>query len=732
MRAMRLVRLLIALFLTTAFAASGGLAQNGADEQVRTEIYGRDGTVTLTSDVQEKIGPSYVARDNVSLTYRDILITSGAIEYNDETFEGGISGGARFSQGEQWFSCSHAEFSFITQTGVFYNAVGNTDKDFLVSGQAIYKTGPDTYLIENGSATTCQDRVPKWSFSASRAEIRADNTARLRNAVFRVKGLPVLYTPYLVLPTGKRERSSGFIPFNTGTSTTKGRMFSQGYYQTLGRSADILVRGDYFTLRGIALSGDFRARPNADSRLDLHLYGIKDKLDQGGFHIAAEGETLLNDDWRAVIHANIYSNFAFRQAFAENLESATVPTEKFLGFLTRNRNSFSVNITFSRDMVLFTETPLITKKTPSVEIVFLGTPLDRLPFVFDFRAGLEGLSRSDGLIDTGSLTQRLDVFPRVTARLPSLAGFSVTPSIGVRETYYSARIAPDEPSGVLHDGFHRRYFDLEVDVKTPVLERDFYSLWAGSFRHSLEPGFTYRRIAGIGDTSEIIRFDHEDAIANTNEIEYGIINHFTNDGGVDGRREFASFGITQKYYFDPTFGGAFMEGRANSFYPLHSLTGFYQTGQPRKFSPISVVFQLSPQSGIYNDFRADYDVKQRKWRNASLSTLWEQGDFFLTGAYFILRPDEPGLLTGNHVQGQIGYGASDRGFSASLAASYNLDAEQWLYSRARLSYAWDCCSLSAEVNQYDLGLRTESRVSASFGLKGIGNFGSARGRRFVY
>jgi LPS-assembly protein len=433
-----------------------------------------------------------------------------------------------------------------------------------------------------------------------------------------------------------------------------------------------------------------------------------------------------------VVHANIYSNFAFRQAFAENLESATVPTEKALGFLTRNHKSLSFNVAFSRDVVLFPETPLITKKTPSLEITSLGTPLGRSPFVLDFRAALEGLSRSDSLINTGSLTQRMDVFPRISVRLPPIAGFSITPSAGLRETYYGARLAPDSPSGVSHEGFHRRYFDLTVDVKTPVLERDFHSSWSGDFRHSLEPGITYRRIEGIRDPNEIIRFDHEDAIADTNEIEYGIVNRFTKNGGSDGRREFMSFGIMQKYYLDPAFGGAFMEGRANAFYPLHSLTGFYQTGRMVNFSPVSAVFQLSPQDGIYNDIRADFDAKRQRWRNVSLSTLWEQGNFFLTGTYFTLRPDEPGLLTGNHVQGQIGYGAQDRGFSAALAASYNLSAKQWLNSQTRMSYAWDCCSLSAEVNQYDLGLRTESRVSVSFALKGIGNFGNVRGRRRSY
>ena len=729
----RTTRFFTALFLVFIVAGAGAAAQNDEAAQAHTEIYVGDGVISLTSDApQEKIGNRYIARDNVRIAYKDILIIGGNIEYDDESSEGVISGGVYFSQGEQRFSCSRAEFNFAAQTGAFYDAAGYTDKEFQISGRTILKTGENTYRIEDGFATTCQDSNPKWSFSTAHAEIREDNTARMRNAVFRIKGFPVLYTPYLILPTGKKERGSGFIPFNTGTSTSKGRVFSEGYYQTLGRSADILFYGDYFSLRGLALGGFFRARPNADSRIQLRLYGINDRLDQGGFRIAAEGETLLKDDWRAVVHANIYSNFAFRQAFAENLENATVPTEKVLGFLTRNRKSLSFNIAFSRDAVLFAETPLVTTKIPSLEITSLGTPLGGSPFILNFRAALEGLSRSDSLIDTGSITQRLDVFPRVSARLPALAGFSIMPSVGIRETYYSSRLAPENASGVSHDGFHRRYFELTVDVKTPVLERDFYSSSAGGFRHSAQSGITYRRIFGIRNLDEIIRFDHEDAIADTNEIEYGIVNRFTGNGETYGRREFMSFGIMQKYYFDPTFGGAFTQGRGNAFYPLYSITGFYQTGRMSNFSPVSLTYQLSPQSGIYNDFRADFDVKRQRWRNVSLSTLWEQGDFFLTGAYFILRPDERGLLTGNHVQGQIGYGAPNRGFSAALTASYNLASGQWLNSNTRMSYAWDCCSLSAEVNQYDLGLRTESRVSVSFGLKGIGNFGNVRGRRLSY
>jgi LPS-assembly protein len=36
----------------------------------------------------------------------------------------------------------------------------------------------------------------------------------------------------------------------------------------------------------------------------------------------------------------------------------------------------------------------------------------------------------------------------------------------------------------------------------------------------------YRRLAGINNFDQIIRFDYVDAIADTNEIEFGIANRF--------------------------------------------------------------------------------------------------------------------------------------------------------------------------------------------------------------
>lgn len=725
-------RALLAAVLCAALAAAaaGQVAPEDPAGRVRTEIRYRDGTVVLVSDTQEKSKSLHRAAGGVRITFRDIVVTGEEAVYDEATREGFISGDTRFSQDgdRQWLTCSRAEFNFATQTGAFYDATGFTDREFMISGRRILKTGPDTYRVEEGGATTCLEENPKWRFTAARTDIRVDQTARMRSAVFRVKGVPVLYLPYVVLPVGLKERSSGFLPFHTGNSTSKGRVFSEGYYQTLGRSADLLVYGDYFSLRGLALGAEFRARPNPKTRLELRGYGIRDKLDQGGAQLDIDGESWLGEDWRAVVRANISSSFTFRQAFSENLRTATIPMEKAQGFVTRNHQSLSTNIVFGRESVTFPGESVVVRRIPSLEFVSIGTPLGRSPFILSFRTSLEGLSRVDRLIETGGLVQRMDLFPRITARIPSWKGFSLAPSVGVRETWYGARISEDAPGGVENRGLHRRYVDLRIDVRAPVLEKSFGSKPTGGIRHAIEPFFTWRRIHGVKGLDETLRFDAEDAVADTNEIEYGMTHRFYRGAPAaqGGSTEILSLALVQKYYFDPTFGGVFQEGEANAFTPLDTATGFYRSTSTANFAPLSAILQFTPRQGIHNDIRADFDTGRGRWSNVSLASEWRQGPVSLSGTYFYINPRGGAFLSGNHVQAQVEFGSQERGFNSRLTASRNLQSGQWLNSNVRVGYSWNCCGLGLGFNQYDLGIRTESRLSFSFTLKGIGHFGNMR------
>jgi hypothetical protein len=97
----------------------------------------------------------------------------------------------------------------------------------------------------------------------------------------------------------------------------------------------------------------------------------------------------------------------------------------------------------------------------------------------------------------------------------------------LRATYYSNSIDPLTRL-VLGRDVSRAYGELRFDVRPPALARNFYRADNAllRFRHVIEPYLTYRKITGINNFPRIIRFDAIDAIADTNEIEYGLTNRF--------------------------------------------------------------------------------------------------------------------------------------------------------------------------------------------------------------
>ena len=480
----------------------------------------------------------------------------------------------------------------------------------------------------------------------------------------------------------------------------------------------------------MAIGGKFRVKPNPQTRFQLEAYGINDKLNQGGVQLVVDGVSQLKDDWRAVAKVNITSNFTFRQAFSDTFQAATIPQELATAFLTRDHNSFSTNIAYERQEVLFPTHSLIVRKVPSLEFLSLGTPLGNSPFILSFRTSLDGISRTDSEMETG-FTQRLDFYPRLTLRLPALKGFSLVPSVGVRETYYGAQLSSDSGSGSANNSLNRRYADLNIELRTPVLEGDISFPWFGKMHHTIEPYVAYRWIHGIDDFDKIIRFDEQDAIADTNELEYGIVNRFfrnrTTAAGTQENQELMSFALIQKYYFDPTFGGAFQPGQSNSFYPLDTVTGYYQTGTLSNLAPVSAIFQLTPKNGIHNDLRVDYDARLNQWRDESLSTNWHQGRLYHLGN--ILQ--KPGTAT-KHGRCKPYPGRNWLQLPPATRTLIQLHCQLQSQNRTMAERQHACelhmglCGVAMEFNQFDLGLRIESKFSFSFMLKGIGNFGNLK------
>jgi LPS-assembly protein len=717
-------------------------------------------------------------------------------------------GSVVFDQADvQRITGSRADWNYRTKTGYFINSTGFTNQTqdgtrVYFTADRVEKISLDTIIVTNAQVTACDEDVPKWSFHASKAKIKTGDRVRVYAPKLKIKDIPVFYMPYASVSIKPRDRASGFLTPTFGGSGAKGVRLSTAYYQTLGRSADFTFRSDIYTSRGLGFGGDLRTRANSRSYFNLGFYKVKDRIfghsadaehpDQGGTSFYVDGVHYFPNGFIAVADVNVTSNLAYRQQFSDSIQQAISPEERSQVFVNKDLNEYSFNflagsrVTYMPNSVA--NTRIRIRMLPEVSIEKRATPLDfikQLPVYFSFEASADGASRKESMDDltafrlevggdpivSPSIVQRLDYRPQV--QIPFFFyGISVTASAAGRVTFYSNSIDPINRQ-VLSQNITRGYGQFEVDVRPPALFKDFHrGSGAFFFRHLIEPYITYRRIVGINNFNQIIRFDYLDAVADTNEIEFGITNRFFTRRSTEnvssaarkatrtGQRiptstqpyEALAVTVRGKYFFDRFFGGALIGGRRSQFYPINTLSGFSYGGVPRAFSPINIEARYRPRADIFVDVRTDLDTRGGGLRalsttfgiNRSLVQAFQT--FYYTRAIDLVpslarfadaRGKEPGTLRGSQWSPSIFLGDRERGLFGGASFFFDYQARpgkgnsSLISSTTTIGYSWDCCAVTAQYNTYNVGVRQEKGALFSFRLNGIGTFGTEQiGQRF--
>ena len=567
------------------------------DESAKSEQPGApdEETVEIASDKQSKNGDLSLYEGYVNATHGDIRLQADRVTFNSTTDDMIAEGNVIFDQGaDQRVTAHRAEINWRTKRGIFWTSTGFTNRtqtgDYVFFTAArVEKTGPDTYELYDADVTACEDVVPKWSFKTRRAELKMGDRVTMRNAVFRVKTLPAFVLPYVWIPATRRERKSGFLLPNTGNSNQKGRTLKLAYYQTLGQSADITFRGDIYTQRGLGMGAEFRAQTDENSFLRLGVFSVKDRLfgppgeKQGGTAFFGEGVQHLPHGWLAVGNVSLVTSLDFRQVFSDDITQVIDPRRESTFYANNNSNGFSFNFLASNETTtLFTpsrnpQTPsagtnfdVKIRQAPEINItVYPRRIFERLPIYFSFNSSIGALKKEETVDETNvtfvtpAAVQRFDFQPKITVPLATIAGVAITPSLALRQTYYTSSMDPAVPpfdpdtftfdpadpridpnriefapairlfdrsqfDPIIPVDISRQYAEFAVDVRPPGLEKTYTNKdGSARFKHLIEPYITYRLISGVGDEfNRIIRFDDSDAVANTNEFEYAIVNRF--------------------------------------------------------------------------------------------------------------------------------------------------------------------------------------------------------------
>lgn len=149
-----------------------------------------------------------------------------------------------------------------------------------IMGQSMTRRNGNDYKAEEAFLTPCfceEDESPVWGFRTRRLRMNMEGYAELQNPVFEIKGVPVLYLPFLKIPM-KEKRQSGFLLPSVSHNQTNGTIFSQPVYVTLGENADSTFNFDTIQTRGARFGAELRYQQRQYAGWEVKGEVMRDRL----------------------------------------------------------------------------------------------------------------------------------------------------------------------------------------------------------------------------------------------------------------------------------------------------------------------------------------------------------------------------------------------------------------------------------------------------------------------
>jgi len=702
---------------------------------------------------------------------------------------------------------THATYDVSRDTGTFYDVTGSTgikvknqsmfltsSTPFFFTGKVVDKLGPDLYRVHHGIITSCQLPKPKWEFHPATAVVEVGGDAKMYHSTMRIKGFPIFYFPYVQHPADNLGRKSGFLIPAFGQSNSKGTIIGDSFYWAINRNSDAEIGGYYFSSRGWAQIGEYR---NIGWHYQFHAeyYGVIDeqgnpttKQKQGGEELKVNGSAILPFGFRGVVSVDYLSSYLFRLAFGQSFTDAINSEVRSAGFVNKSWSGNYLGILASRYQNYQSTVQgdvIDIAHIPSLQMAGVENPIFNSKFMYTYEFAAEGVTRHEPGFQTPSIVGRLDAYPTVS--LPSfLRGWTFRPEVGARETLYTERLIPSNGNtgaiGVaVAQAINRNVLLASMEVRPPSIAKIFdRKLFGYVLKHTVEPYAIYRYENGISNFSNIIRFDYRDILADSSGVEYGVVNRLYAkkskssaecylhpkypapdaspaaitkqlasdpslcDDKSGAAKEVITWTIAQKYFFNPTFGGALVANQRNVFDSSVDFSGIAFLTQPRNASPI--ISRLLLRDGS-TDFQwaLDYDPVFDQV-NAStiflgrrLSPKW----YLLGGQTYLHVPGEVIPATVNQVLApdisnqfrvQAIYGSlNGRGFSAAGALAFDVKNVYVQGATVQSTYNWDCCGLTFEYARWALGtVRNENAYRFAFSLNNVGTFGNLKRLQRIY
>ena len=208
------------------------------------------------------------ASGNALISKGNQSITADFIEYDQISEELSAKGQITITTPDLELKGSELEMSLAENTGSIANGsfVANINentpsrfnKELRGTATKIFLEGEDKKKLENAKVTTCDAGQNEWFIKSDETIIdQSSGNIKAKHATLTLKGVPIMYSPYVDFSTTSQRKSGWLLP-TAGSTTTSGFETSIPYYFNLSPTHDATLTSRYMEKRGLQFDGEFR------------------------------------------------------------------------------------------------------------------------------------------------------------------------------------------------------------------------------------------------------------------------------------------------------------------------------------------------------------------------------------------------------------------------------------------------------------------------------------------
>jgi LPS-assembly protein len=690
-----------------------------------------------------------VLTGNVQLHYQDLELTGDHVEIDLTSKQVVAQGNVILDQGPKRLTGTTLNFDLDTKTGKMLEATAYVAPDYYFSGVEVDKTGDDTYVVLDGLFTSCSQKTPDWSFHLGRATVEVGGYAHMRNVTFRMKALPLFYTPWLLYPAMK-DRASGMLVPSIHSSGRRGPSLDLGYFQTLGQSFDDTIHVEPYFRGFVGVGDEFRYRPTEGTWGDLTGYAVKDPRSQCGNEPTTCGKlrwkVKFNHDtedmpfgMRLVMQYQKYSDFDYLRDFERDFDTSSLRFIDSRAFLTGNWGPNLLNVLFNDRQILFNNgtnfvSDVDQKKLPEVEYQVRSTKIGPTPFYLEMDNFLDYLDINRPGSYSGTYG-RFDLFPQITLPVNTFSWLNLSLTGGYRYTFYQRSLAttftttpgmpatpgaPPPPAVTTetqafdNTSLHRALPFGSAQIVGPSFSKIFEKEIAdfAKFKHVIEPRVTYTYFGPFSDFRQLAlpQFDQIDAPLSTNNVRVALDNRLLAKSGAENAsaREILLFEVSRMYSFDPKV-------------PLETS---FDLKQHSSASPWDFLLRFNPGEKTSVKGEVQYSGLFGRIAATSLSSdVSLPGNQMVGLTWFTNYLPETGITESNQIRVNTALNVIPQ--KLSIQAQVGYDVQNHLLGQQYYAINWSeqCYGLRIEVRQFKalIGPRlSDTSIRFSLSLKNIG------------